>query len=152
MLGTFSVREPSLRGDVDRKTDVDLAAHDAKDLAAVFGVGVIQARIGFDGLDNGPGDEVREAELAFALQRALLVDEVAVFFNNANRNLALRGGDRNRQTGSHVLGNAGGGAANRNELIAGAGDAGIQLCGRGGFLGNNVGYRNGGRHGNCCSR
>jgi hypothetical protein len=60
-----------------------------------------------------------EAELAFALNAALLVDDVAVLFNDTHGDATLRRGHRNGQAGGHVLRNAGGSSAQGDELIAG---------------------------------
>ncbi len=90
---------------------------------------MIQAGIGFDGSDDGPRDEMGKAEFAFALEGALLVDKITIFFDDADRNLALRGGHGDGQAGRHVLGNAGGRATNRNELIARASDTSVEFGG-----------------------
>src|SRR5260370_8491150 len=79
---------------------------------------MVKRGVRFKGLDDGPRNEVCKAELATAFECALPVDEVPVFFDHSNRYLALRSCDRNRQTRSHVLRNAGSGAAQRNQLLA----------------------------------
>ena len=56
---------------------------------------------------DGPGDELGEAQLSPTLQRTLLVDEVAVFFNHPDRNLALRGRGRYGQARRHIFRDAG---------------------------------------------
>ena len=69
-----------------------------------------------------------EAQFAFALQRPLLVDGIAVFFDNPDRNLALRSSDRNGETGHHILSNTGRGTTQWDELIAGSGGLDILFC------------------------
>ena len=69
-------------GDVHCQSDVHLSSNDAEWLPLVFGESMVQRRIGFQRLDDGPGNQVSEAELALALQRALLVDRVAILFDN----------------------------------------------------------------------
>src|SRR5207248_6026173 len=86
--------------------------------AAVLRISMLERGIRFKGLHDGPCNEVCKAELATAFECALPVDKVPVFFDHSNRYLALRSCNRNRQTRSHVLRNAGSGAAQRNQLLA----------------------------------
>ena len=117
-------------GDVDGEADVDLRMDDAKGFTAVFGEGVVEGGVGFDRLDDGPGDQVREAEFAAALGGATLIDDVAIFFDDTDGELALRGGNRDGEAGGHVLGDAGGDTAQGNELLVCA--EGFRLFGDGG--------------------
>ena len=52
-------------------------------------------------------------------QAAVQVDDAPVLVDHLDRDDALRGGDRDRQAGGHVLDDAGGGAAERDDLVVG---------------------------------
>ncbi len=69
-------------------------------------------RIGFDSLNDRPGDDVRERDLAAALRREMFVDDPAIFFEDLDRNVAKAGRRRDRQALLHVL----------DDLFRGAGD------------------------------
>ena len=45
---------------------IDLRMHDARGLAVQFAIGMIQAGVIFEGLQDGPADQVRVGDLAFA--------------------------------------------------------------------------------------
>ncbi len=75
--------------DVDGEAQIYLAAHDAKRLAAVFGIRMVQPGVGLERLDDCPGDQLCEAQLPPAFQRPVFIDEIAIFFDDANRNLPL---------------------------------------------------------------
>src|SRR5581483_4629010 len=121
--------------DVDGETNVHVISHDAERLAAILRESMVQRQIRFHGFHDGPGDDVREAQLVAALQSALAVDGIAVFFDDANRNLTLRSGDRNGQTRGHVFCDAGGGAAQRDKLIGGSDGFRFRFRGKLGGLG-----------------
>src|SRR5207245_3229169 len=76
--GSIAVLALNIHG----KPDVDLIPNDAECFSAIFGEGVIEGRVRLESLDNGPRNQVRKAEFAFALQSPLLVNKIAIFFNN----------------------------------------------------------------------
>ena len=134
MLGTMRLRAPSLPGDVDGDAEVDLGAHHAEGLAVAFGVGVVEAGDFFEGFDDGPADEVGVGDFAAADEGAVLIDDAAVFVHHLDGDGALRGGERNGDAGRHVFGDASGGAAQGQQLLAGRGfGCGDCRRGSGGF-------------------
>ena len=85
----MSDRDAILAGNVHREADVYVVADDAERLPLVLGESVIQRWIAFQRFDDSPGDQVREAQLSFALQRALFIDDVPILFDDAHGNLPL---------------------------------------------------------------
>src|SRR6185369_13389531 len=66
-------------GDIDCDAEVDFGVDDADGLAVLFGEGVIDAGIVFQGADDGPSEEVGVGDLAAADESAVLVDDASVF-------------------------------------------------------------------------
>ncbi len=103
-------------GDVHGQTEADLLAPDARGLPSHRLEGVVHRGECLHALDHGPRDEVREGDLGLLRLRPRLVDEPAVFIEQLDRDLALRGRRRNGQARLHVLGDSRGGAAQRDPL------------------------------------
>ena len=101
-------------GDVHGQTEADLLAPDARGLPSHRLEGVVHGGERLHALDHGPRDEVREGDLGQLRLRSRLVDEPAVFVEQLDRDLPLRGRGRNGQAGLHVLGDPRGGAAEGN--------------------------------------
>src|ERR1017187_7426741 len=98
---------------------------DAEGLAVLFGVGVVEGGGVFDGLDEGPSDEVGVGDFARAEEGAVLVDDAPVLVHDLDGDGALGSGEGDGEGGRHVLGDAGGGASQQLEGFA------FQLRGRG---------------------
>jgi hypothetical protein len=129
-LGTIRPRCAVLAGDVHGDAEVDLAAHHAVRRAAELGVGVVDARQSFQGAHDGPGREMRVADLRFAVQLAHLVQQTAILVDHFHRDGALRSGRRHSQAEGHVLGDAQRRAFQRHKLIGGAqGEGWRRRCG-----------------------
>src|SRR6266542_5533288 len=93
-------------------------------------VGVVQTRKVLERLENRPGDEMREGDLALVVRGAVFVDEAPVFYEEFDRDLALGGGGRNGKARCHVLGHPQRRAAERLRLLPFAQRAGHGRLGR----------------------
>ena len=101
---------------VHRDAQVNARMHDASRLAVGLAIGMVQAREIFQGFENSPADQVRVGDFALADQRAVLVDDAAIFVHHLDGNDALRGGQRDGHAGVHVLGDFRGDAAQGLEV------------------------------------
>ena len=75
--------------DIHREAEVDLVAAQAHGRVARVVVGVVQARKILQGLENRPGDQVREGDLRLVSRGAVLVDQPPVLFEELDGDLAL---------------------------------------------------------------
>ena len=116
MFGTLSERVPSLPATSTAMPILIWLCTDAKRFAVRLRVGMIERRIGSNRFDDGPADDVRVGNFALARQRAMLIDHTPVLVDYLDRNDALRCCQRDAKAGIHVLGDARGGAAQRNRV------------------------------------
>ena len=131
MLGTLSERAPSLPATSTAMPMLIWLCTTRNGSPLILRVGMIERRIGWNGFDDGPADDVRVGDFALADQRAMLVHDAPVLVDHFHRNDALRSSQRNAQAGIHVLGDARGCAAEGNQLLVRAGGAASGNGGRG---------------------
>src|ERR1017187_8702204 len=93
---------------------------DAEGLAVLFGVGVVEGGEVFDGLDEGPSDEVGVGDFAPAEEGAVLVDDAPFLVHDLDGDGALGSGEGDGEGGRHVLGDAGGGTAEGLDGLVGS--------------------------------
>ncbi len=115
--------------DVHREAETDGVAAHARRRSRGTVERVVQPRERLDRLDDRPGHELREGDLALIARGAKVVDEAAIFLEEAHRNLALRRRRRDRERGLHVLRDAERRPADRSPVVAG--DCGGRRGGRG---------------------
>ena len=141
--------------DVDGEAEAEVVvAHDVGLAVGPFDVGRVHGGDGGgDGLHHGVADDVGEADLAAPGAAEVAVDDLAVDLEQLGRDLAERGGRRDREAGLHVerrcgprrpatgFRAAGSPAASRCRASAAAGAAGRH----GGHGGRRRGGRRGGR-------
>src|ERR1039457_3685430 len=118
-VGHHQAARAVLARPVDGDPEVHLRPHQAEGLAVAFGVGVIDSGHFFQGFDNGPADQVGVGNFAAADEGAVLIDDAPVLIHHLDGDGALRGGERNLDAGRHVFGDASGGAAQGQQLLAG---------------------------------
>jgi hypothetical protein len=104
---------------VDGNAEADLVALDAVGLALQLRVGVVEARERVQGAHDGPGHEVREADLAGRGGVAVLVEDAAVLLQRAHGDAAHRGRGGDGEARLHVLDDAQGAAADGLGDVAG---------------------------------
>src|SRR5262249_14967829 len=109
--GVFDVGDQKAAGtissrDVNSNAEVYLRTRDAKRLAVLFGVSVIDSGDFLQGLYHGPPDQMGVGNLAIADKSAVLVDDAPVFVHHFDSDGALRSGKRNRHAGGHIFGDA----------------------------------------------
>ncbi len=122
-IGHHEAARAILARHIDRDPEVDLGPHHAEGLSVFFGVSVIEPGDLFQGFHYRPADEVRVGYLAAAHQRAVLIDDAAIFVHHLDGDGALRGGERNGHTGRHVFRDSSCGAAQGLQFLAAAGSA-----------------------------
>ena len=98
MFGTIRLRAPSLPATSTAIPRLICGRTRRKRLAVLLGVGVVQPGDFFQRLDDGPADEVGVGDFAAADQRAVLIDDAAVFVHHLDGDGALRGGERNAES------------------------------------------------------
>ncbi len=148
---------PVLLREVDGDAEVHVLRLDQGRLAVDLGVDVVHLRVRDDRANQGPADQVGEADLATPPAGQVVVDHDAVVDHQLRRHRAHRGGGRDLERGLHVLHDLGGDAAQdrglrpgrrrgdlRLRLRSGLGRLGLlRRGGRGDRLG--WGHRGGGR-------
>src|ERR1019366_3907815 len=120
-VGHHEAARAVLARHVDGDAEVHLGPHQTEGLAVALGVGVVESGDFFQGFDDGPADEVGVGNFAAADEGAVLIDDAPVFIHHLDGDGALRGSERNGGPGRHVCGNAAGGAAQGQQLLAGSG-------------------------------
>src|ERR1035437_3673659 len=132
-VGHHEAARAVLARDVDGDAEVHLGPHQTEGLAVALGVGVVESGDFFQGFDDGPADEVGIGNFAAADEGAGLIDDAPVLVHHLPGDGALRGGERNGDAGRHVFGDPSGGAAQRQQLLAGCGfgDGDLEGCCRG---------------------
>ena len=78
----------------------------------------LSAGLACDGLHDRPADDVRVGNLALAQQTAMVIDQLAILFDDLDRNDALGSRERDRDARVHVPGNGGGSPAQRLQFFA----------------------------------
>ena len=133
-VGDHQTARAVFTGNVHRDAEIDLGTDEAERLPVALRVSVIQCGDFGEGFDDRPSDDMRERDLAFAGDGAVLIDDAAVLFHHLDGDSALGGSERNKHAGAHILGNASGGPAQCLKLLAGG-----RLDGRGGGYGHGRG-------------
>ena len=77
MFGTIRDDVPSFAFHVDSQSEIDLLAHDAKGLAVLLGVGVVDLPEIAERAKNRPANDMRVGNLALPDNRAVLIDQAA---------------------------------------------------------------------------
>ena len=104
-------------GDVDRDAQVDVGRRHHRGLAVDLGVEHVLARDLLERPDDRPADEVREADLAAARARHVVVDHDAVVDHELRRNGAHARGGGHGQRFIHVRGEGLRHAAQRGDRV-----------------------------------